>query len=108
MKIPKILKNINQETIGYLESSNNYTHFYLRDGKSIVSAYNIKFFEKLLNNADFIKISRSNLVNVSFIQKALIEKNTCSIMLLNGNVMNVSRRKLNKLRENCPLLFLNY
>lgn len=108
MKTPKILKNINQESIGYLESSINYTYFYLRDGKSIISGYNIKVFEKLLNNVDFIKINRSNLVNVSFIQKALIERNSCSVLLLNGDAMNVSRRRLNKLKENCPLLFLNY
>lgn len=108
MKTPKILKNINQESIGYLESSINYTYFYLRDGKSIISGYNIKVFEKLLNNVDFIKINHSNLVNVSFIQKALIERNSCSVLLLNGDAMNVSRRRLNKLKENCPLLFLNY
>ena len=105
MKIPKILKNINQESIGYLESSINYTHFYLRDGKSVISAYNIKVFEKVLNNIDFIKISRSNLVNISFIQKVLIERNACSIQLINGDTMNVSRRRINKLKENCPLLF---
>lgn len=105
MKTPKILKNINQESIEYLESSINYTYFYLRDGKSIISGYNIKVFEKLLNNVDFIKINRSNLVNVSFIQKILIERNTCSILLLNGDAMNVSRRRINKLKENCPLLF---
>lgn len=105
MKTPKILKDMNQESIGYLESSINYTLFYLRDGKSILSAYNMKVFEKLLNNDDFIKINRSNLVNVSFIQKALIEKNACSILLFNGDAMTVSRRRLNKLKENYPLLF---
>lgn len=108
MKTPKILKNINNESIGYLGSSINYTYIYLQDGKSIISSYNIKIFEKLLNNIDFIKISRSNLVNISFIQKVLIERNACSIMLLNGNAINVSRRKLNKLKENYPLLFLKY
>ncbi len=107
MKTPKILKNINQESIGYLESSINYTQFYLQDGKSIISSYNIKVFEKLLNNVDFIKINRSNLVNVSFIQKALIERNTCSILLLNGDVMNVSRRRLKILKEKKSLIVLN-
>jgi DNA-binding LytR/AlgR family response regulator len=106
MKPPKILKNINQESIEYLESSINYTYLYLRDGKSIISGYNIKVFEKLLNNVDFIKINRSNLVNVSFIQKILIERNTCSIQLFNGDEMNVSRRRLKTLREKSPLLFI--
>ena len=107
MKTPKILKNINQESIGYLESSINYTHFYLRDGKSIISSYNIKVFEKLLNNVDFIKISRFNLVNVSFIQKILIERNTCSILLFNGDTMNISRRRLKILKEKKSLIVLN-
>jgi DNA-binding LytR/AlgR family response regulator len=105
MKTPKILKNINQESIGYLESYINYTYFYLQDGKSIISGYNIKVFERLLNNADFIKINRSNLVNISFIQKIFIERNTCSIKLFNGDEMNVSRRKLKILKEKSPLLF---
>ena len=105
IKTPKILKNINNESIGYLGSSINYTYIYLQDGKNIISSYNIKVFEKLLNNIDFIKISRSNLVNISFIQKVLIERNTCSILLLNGDVMNISRRRLKILKENCPLMF---
>jgi two-component system LytT family response regulator len=107
MKTPKILKNINQESIGYLESSINYTYFYLQDGKSIISSYNIKVFENLLNNVDFIKINRSNLVNVSFIQKILIERNTCSIQLINGDTMNISRRRLKVLKEKNPLIVLN-
>lgn len=105
MKIPKILNNINIDSIGYLESSINYTLFYLRNGKSIISSYNIKVFEKLFDNEDFIKINRSNLVNASFIQKALIEKNACSILLFNGNAMNVSRRRVNNLKTNYPILF---
>ena len=107
MKTPKILKNINQESIGYLESYINYTYFYLRDGKSIISGYNIKVFENLLDNVEFVKINRSNLVNISFIQKIQIERNTCSIQLFNGDAMNVSRRRLKTLREKSPLLFLN-
>ena len=105
MKTPKILNNISKDSIGYLESCINYTLFYLRDGKSIISGYNIKVFEQLFDNEDFVKINRSNLVNVSFIQKAMIEKNACSILLFNGDAMNVSRRRLNKLKTNYPLLF---
>jgi DNA-binding LytR/AlgR family response regulator len=108
VKTPKILKNINNESIGYLGSSINYTYIYLQDGKNIISSYNIKVFEKLLNNIDFIKISRYNLVNISFIQKVLIERNTCSILLLNGDVLNISRRRLKILKEKKSLLFLNY
>lgn len=105
MKIPKILKSINDDNICYFQSSINYTILLLENGKTMVSGYNIKVFEALYENNNFIKINRSNLVNVSFIQKASIEKNACSILLFNGDAMNVSRRRLNKLKENYPLLF---
>jgi two-component system, LytTR family, response regulator len=105
MKTPKILKNLKQESICYLESSINYTLFFLKDGRSVVSGYNIKVFEALFQDQAFIKINRSKLVNVEFIQKACFVKNTCSILLFNGQEMNVSRRRLNKLKADYPTLF---
>jgi two-component system, LytTR family, response regulator len=105
MKTPKILKDFNQESICYLESALNYTLFILQDGRSVVSGYNIKVFETLFEDQAFVKINRSKLVNVSFIQKACFVKNTCSILLFNGQEMNVSRRRLNKLKADHPTIF---
>lgn len=105
MKTPKILKNLQHDNICYLESSINYTLFFLKDGRSVVSGYNIKVFEALFQDQAFIKINRSKLVNVEFIQKACFVKNTCSILLFNGQEMNVSRRRLNKLKADHPTIF---
>lgn len=105
MKTPKILKNLQHDNICYLESSINYTLFFLIDGRSVVSGYNIKVFEALFQDQAFIKINRSKLVNVEFIQKACFVKNTCSILLFNGQEMNVSRRRLNKLKADHPTIF---
>jgi DNA-binding LytR/AlgR family response regulator len=105
MKTPKILKSIEDSSICYFQSSINYTLLYLENGKSIISAYNIKVFEAIFENQDFIKINRSKLVNVAFIKKTIVENNTCSILLMDGNEMPVSRRRINQLKENYPMLF---
>jgi DNA-binding LytR/AlgR family response regulator len=105
MKTPKILKNLNQESICYLESSINYTLFFLKDGRSVVSGYNIKVFEALFHDQPFIKINRSKLVNVAFIMKTKIMDNTYSVLLRNGEEINIARRRVNKIRELYPMMF---
>lgn len=105
MKTPKILKNLSQESICYLESSINYTLFFLKDGRSVVSGYNIKVFEALFQDQAFIKINRSKLVNVAFIKQTLCLHNTYSVLLQNGKEINISRRRVNKIRELYPMMF---
>lgn len=105
MKTPKILKGLDKGSIGYLESSINYTLFYLQDGKSIVSGYNIKIFEKIFDNQDFIKVNRSKIINVAFIRKTFVTDKVYAVQLVNGDEINISRRRLNKIREAYPTIF---
>ena|SRR6218665_3155488 len=105
MKMPKILNDLSQENICYLESYVNYTLLFLQDGKSIVSGYNIKVFEQIFAKDDFIKINRSRIVNVSFIQKTLTNNRTCTVHLANGERVAIARRRLNGLKENYPSIF---
>jgi DNA-binding LytR/AlgR family response regulator len=105
MKTPKILKSIKENRICYFQSSINYTILCLENGKTIISGYNIKVFEAIYSQQNFIKINRSKLVNVAFIKKTIVENNACSIQLFDGNQMPVSRRRFNQLKENYPYLF---
>ena len=105
MKTPKILKIISEDSICYFQSSINYTLLQLENGKTMISGYNIKVFEVIYENNNFVKVNRSNFVNVAFIQQTIFEKNACSILLTNGDEMPVSRRRLNQLKENYPMLF---
>ncbi|MCP9748807.1 LytTR family transcriptional regulator [Lacihabitans sp. CS3-21] len=105
MKTPKILKNLSQESICYLESSINYTLFFLKDGRSMVSGYNIKVYEALFEDMDFIKVNRSKLINVAFIKKTLCVDNTYSVILQNGDEINIARRRVNKIRDLYPMMF---
>lgn len=105
MKTPKILNSIDDKNICYFQSSTNYTILLLENGKTIISGYTIKVFEALFENRNFIKVNRSNLINVSFIQKAMVVNNTCSLVLFNGEAINVSRRRINTIKSNFPSLF---
>lgn len=105
MKTPKILKDLQQENICYLESSINYTLFFLKDGRSVVSGYNIKVFEALFEDQPFIKINRSKLVNVAFIKKTKVMDNTYAVLLGNGEEINIARRRVNKIKELYPTMF---
>lgn len=105
MKTPKILNSIDEKTICYFQSSTNYTLLLLENGKTIISGYTIKVFEALYENRNFIKVNRSNLINISFIQKVMVENNTCSLVLFNGEAINVSRRRINNIKSNFPSLF---
>lgn len=105
MKTPKILKNLNQDSICYLESSINYTLFFLKDGKSIISGYNMKVFETLFQDQAFIKINRSKLVNVTFIKQTMVIDNTYAVLLRNGEEINIARRRLNNIKEKYPSMF---
>ena len=105
MKTPKILKNLQQENICYLESSINYTLLFLKDGRSFISGYNIKVFEALFQDQAFIKINRSKLVNVAFIKKTKLMDNTYAVLLGNGEEINIARWRLGKIKEDYPLMF---
>jgi two-component system LytT family response regulator len=105
MKTPKILKNLQHENICYLESSINYTLFILKDGRSFISGYNIKVFETLFQDLAFIKINRSKLINVTYIKQTLVIDNTYSVLLQNGKEINISRRRVNKIKELYPAIF---
>ena len=105
MKTPKILNHLDRESICYLESSINYTLFFFENGTRIVSGYNIKFFEEILSNDAFVKVNRSKLVNVAFIRKTFVNQNNYAVQLVNGEEINISRRRLNKIKEEYPMMF---
>lgn len=105
MKTPKILKNFNQANLCYLESSVNYTILFFPDGKSMISGYNIKVFEAIFENQDFIKLNRSKLVNVAFIRRTSVNDNIYSVQLANGEEIKISRRRLNKIKQEYPMMF---
>lgn len=59
---------VNLEEIILCEANRNYTNVYLSDGRKILISKNLKTYEDILENFHFLRISRSHIVNLSFIE----------------------------------------
>ena len=67
--------------------------YYLKNGKKIIQKN--KNLKEIINNLDnnFVQINRSNIININYVEKLL---NDC--LLIHGNKLKVSRRKLKNLK----------
>ena len=73
-----------------LQAERNYTKLFFTNRSPFLSSKTLKEFDQLLNNNRFIRIHKSHLVNISFIQSYIKEG---FIALKTGEKIEVSRRK---------------
>lgn len=78
--------------IMYCESSGNYTHFYLCDDKKIVVSRQLGEYEKLLPDADFIRIHDKYIIHLAYI-KEYIKGSGGDVVLENGKEIPVATRR---------------
>jgi two-component system, LytTR family, response regulator len=98
MKTPVLLLNtstgqhlIDTGTIIRIEALSNYCKLYFANGKTLVTAKLLKWFEEKLSPQSFVRMHRSHLINNHFLQpNQCIDK---GFVLLNGECIQVSRRK---------------
>ncbi len=76
-------------------SEGNYTSFFVKNQPKIIIAKTLKEYEKLLSDYNFVRIHRSHLVNINFIQKYSKDKNT--LHMQDNSQCPVSYRKKDKL-----------
>lgn len=82
--------------ISYLKSDNNYSTIFLSDGGQVVSSKNIGYYEQLLEESEFCRISNSHLVNVKKVKRILKSKNGV-VELQGGQQFNLSAGRKEKL-----------
>ncbi len=80
------------EDIIYCEANSNYTNFYFTNRVSICASKPIHEYEELLSDSNFIRIHKSFLVNLEHVREYLRGEGG-SVILSNGNEVEVSRRK---------------
>lgn len=86
---------VNQADIVYLEADDYLTKFHLVNHKKIIVSKNIKQFEELLDKRLFIRIHKSFIININFIDS--YSKQDGGIVKLKYPVaLPISRRKLTK------------
>jgi two-component system LytT family response regulator len=85
-----------------LESSNNYTTFILKKGRSIMVSKPIYEYEHMLQNRGFIRCHQSHLVNEVHIQSVLHEDGGY-LRLSNGDKIPISRLRKGEVKEKLGL-----
>ena len=74
------------------EGIDNYTRFYLNNGKELLVSRTLKEFDDILSGHSFIRVHKSHLVNKNYV--ARIDKEGV-LWLMNGAAIPVSRRRKN-------------
>lgn len=80
----------NTSEIVRCEADSNYTCLVLTDGRKFISSKTLKEYDEILNNKGFIRVHKSHLVNVNFIQKL---NNLNQLILKDGSTVEISRRR---------------
>lgn len=76
----------------YCESSGNYTHFFLQNGKKNIVSRQLGEYEKLLPEASFIRIHDKYIINLAYI-KEYKKGSGGEVLLENGRELPVSSRR---------------
>lgn len=80
------------EEIVYISGENNYSSFYLMDGREIVVSKTLKEFEDLLCTHQFFRAHKSYLINLNYIKK-LNKGLELSVTMSNDTIIEISYRK---------------
>jgi two-component system LytT family response regulator len=83
---------IDVSSIVRCESSRNYTTLYLSNNKNLVASKTLMDFENLLQQHNFLRIHKSHLVNVTYIER-YVKAGGGYIILRNGEQLPVAIRK---------------
>ncbi len=98
---PARLTACHTDSIVRIQGSGMYSLIFTGDGKKALSCYTLKRYEE--NLPEFVRISKSHMVNPDFVQSFRTLGAECLVVLLSGEELPVSRR-----RESIVLYKLNH
>lgn len=88
----KGIEVISPNNIIRIEGSSNYSKLYFLDGKTLVVAKLLKWFEEKLTEKQFYRIHKTHFINTNFILQ-YSKVTGCKVQLSNGEWINISKRK---------------
>ena len=89
---------INVSDIIRAEANDNYTNFYLTNGKTFLVSKTLKHFDDLLCDFDFIRTHKSHLVNLQYITKYIKGKGG-QVRMSDDSYVDVSATRKKELLE---------
>jgi two-component system LytT family response regulator len=91
---------ISTSDIHYIESEDDYVMIYTNDGKYL-KQQTMKYFENHLDQKQFVRVHRSYIANISYIERIEpYEKSNYILILKDGNKVPVSRSGMQVLKQN--------
>ncbi len=75
-----------------IEAAKSYSMFYFADGTRFFSSHNLSYHARQLDNRFFQRIHKSHIINLSQVKEVITEK-VKKVMLFDGSLIEVSRRK---------------
>lgn len=99
----KGVERVDTRLLVRIEAISNYSKLYFSNGKTLVVAKLLQWFEKNLPGTEFIRVHRTHIVNNSQICNTGILY-AGRLKLNNGELIAVSRRRKYKVLHMIPLL----
>ncbi|PRY27347.1 two-component system LytT family response regulator [Spirosoma oryzae] len=87
---------ISVDDITLLEGEGNYTYLCTRDRKRYIVSKTLKEFEKMLDRSLFLRIHKSHMVNLAYVQQGP-SNNDRQIRLTDGREVAISRRRMKEI-----------
>lgn len=79
------------EDIVYLSAEGSYTSFHLKNNKSLVSGKNLKTYSAVIeNNPDFVRIHRSYIINLRYLEKIDKKKINLTFVFTTGESLTMN------------------
>ncbi|MCO5230545.1 MAG: LytTR family DNA-binding domain-containing protein [Chitinophagales bacterium] len=89
---------LNIETIVKIEADNNYSKFTFIDSKDILVSKTLKYFENQLSDYGFVRVHKSFLVNIMYVDKLLNKDGGC-LLLKNGDEILINKEKRDEIKK---------
>ena len=84
---------ISVDDVLFLQGEGNYTFLYTRDRKRYLVSKTLRDFEKILDDSQFLRIHKSYMINLAYVQQSLYGKDRV-VRLADGREIAISRRRL--------------
>lgn len=81
-----------------LQGEGNYTFLYIRDRKRYLVSKTLKEFEKTLDQTMFLRIHKSYIINLGYVQHGVFCKERL-IRMADGREVTISRRRMKEITE---------
>jgi two-component system LytT family response regulator len=86
------------DDVAYCEAAGSYTHFHLRDGRTILVSKNLREYELLIDDPAFMRVHNSYLINLDDVQR-YVKTEGGYLLMKNGARIAISPKKREEFLE---------